>query len=227
MCFIGGFCSRSAQEAPILFPNRYLGTLSYSLVRLCCVIALGAQPTVAAIEAGKDIALANKETLIAGGPYILPLARKHGIRILPADSEHSAIFQVHPSCASLCLSCRRSVARLQALTMHRPQALTIHRPQALCPLPHSDALSSIPLPLLRPSFSTAAPPAVHAPSRRLLSHKGVHCCAVSQVFVLCALAPSCGVSPAVPARTPRRGHAEDHPHSLRRGIQVSHHNKVD
>ncbi len=53
------------------------------------------QPTVAAIEAGKDIALANKETLIAGGPYVLPLARKHGIKILPADSEHSAIFQVH------------------------------------------------------------------------------------------------------------------------------------
>jgi 1-deoxy-D-xylulose-5-phosphate reductoisomerase len=48
---------------------------------------------VAAIEAGKDIALANKETLIAGGPYVLPLAKKHGIKILPADSEHSAIFQ--------------------------------------------------------------------------------------------------------------------------------------
>jgi len=56
------------------------------------------QPTVAAIEAGKDIALANKETLIAGGPYVLPLAQKHGIKILPADSEHSAIFQVLPRC---------------------------------------------------------------------------------------------------------------------------------
>lgn len=53
----------------------------------------GLKPTVAAIEAGKDIALANKETLIAGGPYILPLAKKHNIKILPADSEHSAIFQ--------------------------------------------------------------------------------------------------------------------------------------
>jgi 1-deoxy-D-xylulose-5-phosphate reductoisomerase len=53
----------------------------------------GLKPTVAAIEAGKDIALANKETLIAGGPYVLPLAKKHGINILPADSEHSAIFQ--------------------------------------------------------------------------------------------------------------------------------------
>lgn len=52
------------------------------------------QPTVAAIEAGKDIALANKETLIAGGPFVLPLANKHNVKILPADSEHSAIFQV-------------------------------------------------------------------------------------------------------------------------------------
>ncbi|KAE9467388.1 hypothetical protein C3L33_00701, partial [Rhododendron williamsianum] len=53
----------------------------------------GLKPTVAAIEAGKDIALANKETLIAGGPFVLPLARKHKVKILPADSEHSAIFQ--------------------------------------------------------------------------------------------------------------------------------------
>ncbi|WVZ12258.1 hypothetical protein V8G54_016788 [Vigna mungo] len=53
----------------------------------------GLKPTVAAIEAGKDIALANKETLIAGGPFVLPLAQKHNVKILPADSEHSAIFQ--------------------------------------------------------------------------------------------------------------------------------------
>lgn len=44
--------------------------------------------------AGKDICLANKETLIAGGPFVLPLAAQHGVHILPADSEHSAIFQV-------------------------------------------------------------------------------------------------------------------------------------
>lgn len=53
----------------------------------------GLKPTVAAIEAGKNIALANKETLIAGGPFVLPLAHKHNVKILPADSEHSAIFQ--------------------------------------------------------------------------------------------------------------------------------------
>ncbi|PWZ08719.1 hypothetical protein Zm00014a_008765 [Zea mays] len=54
----------------------------------------GLKPTVAAIEAGKDIALANKETLIAGGSFVLPLAHKHKVKFLPADSEHSAIFQV-------------------------------------------------------------------------------------------------------------------------------------
>jgi 1-deoxy-D-xylulose-5-phosphate reductoisomerase len=53
----------------------------------------GLLPTIAAIEAGKNIALANKETLIAGGPVVLPLVEKHGVKLLPADSEHSAIFQ--------------------------------------------------------------------------------------------------------------------------------------
>ena len=53
----------------------------------------GLLPTIAAIEAGKDIALANKETLIAGGPVVNPTLAKHGVKLLPADSEHSAIFQ--------------------------------------------------------------------------------------------------------------------------------------
>ena len=53
----------------------------------------GLLPTIAAIEAGKDIALANKETLIAGAPVVLPLIEKHQVKLLPADSEHSAIFQ--------------------------------------------------------------------------------------------------------------------------------------
>jgi 1-deoxy-D-xylulose-5-phosphate reductoisomerase len=53
----------------------------------------GLLPTIAAIKAGKEIALANKETLIAGGPVVLPLVAKHGVKLLPADSEHSAIFQ--------------------------------------------------------------------------------------------------------------------------------------
>jgi len=53
----------------------------------------GLIPTVEAIKAGKDIALANKETLIAGGPVIAPLLEKYGSSMLPVDSEHSAIFQ--------------------------------------------------------------------------------------------------------------------------------------
>ena len=53
----------------------------------------GLRPTLAAIRAGKTIALANKETLVAAGSVVMPLAAKHGVRILPVDSEHSAIFQ--------------------------------------------------------------------------------------------------------------------------------------
>ena len=54
---------------------------------------IGIRPTIAAIEAGKDIALANKETLVTAGHLIMPLAKEKGVRILPVDSEHSAIFQ--------------------------------------------------------------------------------------------------------------------------------------
>lgn len=55
--------------------------------------AAGLKPTIEAIKLKKDIALANKETLISGGPVINPLVQEHGINMLPADSEHSAIFQ--------------------------------------------------------------------------------------------------------------------------------------
>ena len=54
---------------------------------------IGIRPTVEAIKAGKDIALANKETLVTAGHIIMPLAKEMGVRILPVDSEHSAIFQ--------------------------------------------------------------------------------------------------------------------------------------
>ncbi|MDP4118294.1 MAG: 1-deoxy-D-xylulose-5-phosphate reductoisomerase [Bacillota bacterium] len=53
----------------------------------------GLIPTIAAIEKGKTIALANKETLVAGGSLVMPLAKEKGVKILPVDSEHSAIFQ--------------------------------------------------------------------------------------------------------------------------------------
>ena len=54
---------------------------------------IGIRPTIAAIEKGKDIALANKETLVTAGHIIMPLAAKCGVSILPVDSEHSAVFQ--------------------------------------------------------------------------------------------------------------------------------------
>jgi len=53
----------------------------------------GLEPTIAAIKAGKDIALANKETLVVAGELVTGLAKKHKVKILPVDSEHSAIFQ--------------------------------------------------------------------------------------------------------------------------------------
>lgn len=54
---------------------------------------IGIRPTIEAIKAGKDIALANKETLVTAGHIIMPLAKERGVKILPVDSEHSAIFQ--------------------------------------------------------------------------------------------------------------------------------------
>jgi 1-deoxy-D-xylulose-5-phosphate reductoisomerase len=63
------------------------------LVLTAVVGAVGIQPTLAAILAGKEIALANKETLVAAGSIIIPAARESNVRIIPVDSEHSAIFQ--------------------------------------------------------------------------------------------------------------------------------------
>lgn len=53
----------------------------------------GLEPTMAAIKAGKDIAFANKETLVVGGEIVMDAVKKHGVKLLPVDSEHSAIFQ--------------------------------------------------------------------------------------------------------------------------------------
>ncbi|MBK1989082.1 1-deoxy-D-xylulose-5-phosphate reductoisomerase [Sphaerospermopsis aphanizomenoides BCCUSP55] len=79
-----------AGEAGVIEVARYGDSQSVVTGIVGCA---GLLPTIAAIEAGKDIALANKETLIAGGPVVLPLVAKHGVKLLPADSEHSAIFQ--------------------------------------------------------------------------------------------------------------------------------------
>lgn len=64
-----------------------------SMVLTAMVGFAGLKPTLAAIKAGKDIALANKETLVVAGELVTGLAAKHQVRILPVDSEHSAIFQ--------------------------------------------------------------------------------------------------------------------------------------
>nr|WP_294873417.1 1-deoxy-D-xylulose-5-phosphate reductoisomerase [uncultured Pedobacter sp.] len=63
------------------------------LVLTAIVGSAGLKPTIAAIEAKKDIGLANKETLVVAGDLITSLAKQHGVRIIPVDSEHSAIFQ--------------------------------------------------------------------------------------------------------------------------------------
>ncbi|MFP3155114.1 1-deoxy-D-xylulose-5-phosphate reductoisomerase [Lachnospiraceae bacterium ZAX-1] len=65
----------------------------YELLVVALVGMIGIRPTIAAIKAGKAIALANKETLVCAGHIIMPLAREHHVPILPVDSEHSAIFQ--------------------------------------------------------------------------------------------------------------------------------------
>jgi 1-deoxy-D-xylulose-5-phosphate reductoisomerase len=66
---------------------------SIDLVLTAVVGYCGLLPTIKAIEAGKDIALANKETLVVAGELIMALAEKHRVKIIPVDSEHSAIFQ--------------------------------------------------------------------------------------------------------------------------------------
>lgn len=71
-----------------------IAVLPESRVLVTAIVGMiGIRPTIAAIEAGKDIALANKETLVTAGHIIMPLAREKGVSILPVDSEHSAIFQ--------------------------------------------------------------------------------------------------------------------------------------
>ena len=71
-----------------------IATMEESEILVTAIVGMiGIRPTIAAIEAGKDIALANKETLVTAGHIIMPLAKEKGISILPVDSEHSAIFQ--------------------------------------------------------------------------------------------------------------------------------------
>lgn len=71
-----------------------IATMPESEILVTAIMGMiGIRPTIAAIEAGKDIALANKETLVTAGHIIMPLAKEKNVSILPVDSEHSAIFQ--------------------------------------------------------------------------------------------------------------------------------------
>ena len=71
-----------------------IATLSDADIVVTAVVGMiGIKPTIAAIKAGKDIALANKETLVCAGHIIIPLVKECNVRLLPVDSEHSAIFQ--------------------------------------------------------------------------------------------------------------------------------------
>ncbi len=87
------------RDLPVRIVSGMEGLLEVSTVEEMEVLVtgivgmIGIRPTIAAIEAGKDIALANKETLVTAGHIIMPLAKKKGVSILPVDSEHSAIFQ--------------------------------------------------------------------------------------------------------------------------------------
>ena len=71
-----------------------IATLEKAEILVTAIVGMiGLRPTIAAIQAGKDIALANKETMVTAGHLIMPMAKEYNVRILPVDSEHSAIFK--------------------------------------------------------------------------------------------------------------------------------------
>lgn len=90
-----GLCAAAALEETEVVLNAVVGMV-------------GLLPTLSAIEAGKDVALANKETLVAGGFFVMEAAARRGVKLLPVDSEHSAIFQ----CLQGAPPGRRSLRRL-------------------------------------------------------------------------------------------------------------------
>lgn len=91
------YCSDKKISTEILIGIEGLNTIStlseVDIVVTSVVGMIGLTPTLKAIEAGKDIALANKETLVAAGKLVMAEAQKHKVKILPIDSEHGAIFQ--------------------------------------------------------------------------------------------------------------------------------------
>ena len=102
--------SEFAANTEIVFGADELSKLAaheeVDVVVAAIVGAAGLQSTVAAVEAGKTVAIANKETLVVAGPQVVELAQKTGAKLLPVDSEHSAVFQAMQSGA------RREVKRI-------------------------------------------------------------------------------------------------------------------
>ncbi|WP_315114875.1 1-deoxy-D-xylulose-5-phosphate reductoisomerase [uncultured Clostridium sp.] len=94
---IMSYCKENNKKIEILFGMEGLNIISslpeIDIVLTSVVGMIGLQPTLNAIKAGKDIALANKETLVVGGDIIIDEVKKNNVKILPVDSEHSAIFQ--------------------------------------------------------------------------------------------------------------------------------------
>lgn len=91
------YCLDNSLKCKVLFGMEGLNIIAslpeVDIVVTSVVGMIGLVPTLKAIEAGKDIALANKETLVVGGNLVISEAKKHNVRILPVDSEHGAIFQ--------------------------------------------------------------------------------------------------------------------------------------
>lgn len=94
---VNEFCLNNNKETKVLSGMdglKFIVTLKeVDIVVTSIVGMIGLEPTLKAIEAGKDIALANKETLVVGGELVTKLAKKNNVKILPVDSEHGAIFQ--------------------------------------------------------------------------------------------------------------------------------------
>ncbi|MBU5482778.1 1-deoxy-D-xylulose-5-phosphate reductoisomerase [Clostridium sp. MSJ-11] len=94
---IMNYCKENNKKIEVLWDIEGLNIISslpeIDIVLTSVVGMIGLQPTLNAIKAGKDIALANKETLVVGGQIIINEVKKNNVKILPVDSEHSAIFQ--------------------------------------------------------------------------------------------------------------------------------------
>lgn len=91
------YCNNTKKKTKILFGMDGLNAIAslpeVNIVVTSLVGMIGLVPTITAIKSGKDIALANKETLVTGGEIVISEAKKHNVKILPVDSEHGAIFQ--------------------------------------------------------------------------------------------------------------------------------------